>query len=273
MHATPPLAGSRRHDASATLRGVIVIIPARNEEHALGSVLDEAPEVGHVVVVDNGSTDRTPEVARSRGCTVVYEGRAGYGSACLAGLAEVERCVRSGGWESPQVIAFLDGDHSDFPECLPGLVAPILAGRVDFVLGSRLLGAREPGAMPIQSLLGNRLACCLMRLLWGVTYTDLGPFRAIRFDALRALKMQDRGFGWTIEMQIKAAVAGLRTEEHATPYRRRIGKSKISGTVAGTLRASAAILYTIAKHGIGCLGRCSRTPEPEALPVQPQDIR
>lgn len=236
--------------ASDSLRGVIVIIPARNEEHALGRVLDDLPTVGSVIVVDNGSKDRTAEVAGSRGCVVVDESEAGYGTACLAGLAEVERRVHSGEWVLPDVIVFLDGDYSDYPEYLPNLVTPILAGRSDFVLGSRLLGNREPGAMPLQSLLGNRLASFLMRLLWGVTYTDLGPFRAIRFDALRALQMQDRNFGWTIEMQIKAAVAGLRIEEVATPYRRRIGKSKISGTISGTVRASVKILYTIAKYGI-----------------------
>lgn len=227
-----------------------MIIPARNEEHALGRVLDDLPSVGAVIVVDNGSTDRTADVARSRGCVVVHESKAGYGTACLAGLAAIERRTHVGESNCPEVIVFLDGDYSDHPEYLPSLAAPVLAGRSDFVLGSRLLGNRERGAMPVQSLLGNRLACYLIRLLWGVTYTDLGPFRAIRFDALQALQMQDRNFGWTIEMQIKAAVAGLRMEEVATPYRRRIGKSKISGTVSGTIRASAKILYTIAKYAL-----------------------
>jgi len=255
----PIIEGRESLAASNSLSRVTVIIPARNEERALGRVLDDLPAVGKVVVVDNGSTDRTADVARSRGCVVVHECEAGYGAACLAGLANVEHRTHSGEWERPQIIAFLDGDYSDYPEHLPNLVGPILAGRCDFVLGSRLLGNREPGAMPVQSVLGNRLACYLIRILWKVTYTDLGPFRAIRFDALRAFNMQDRNFGWTIEMQIKAAVAGLRIEEVATPYRRRIGKSKISGTISGTIRASVKILYSIAKYGLRQTGHGSRS--------------
>ena len=230
------------------LKSVVVIIPARNEERALGCVLDDLPQVGRVVVVDNGSTDRTAEVARSRQAIVLTEGRPGYGAACLAGMAEVDRGTKSGDWDRPEIVAFLDGDYSDYPEQLPNLAAPLLVGRADFVLGSRLLGQRERGAMPIQSLLGNRFACLLMRVLWRTRYTDLGPFRLIRYDCLRQLGMQDRDFGWTIEMQIKAVEAGLRVVEIPTPYRRRIGKSKISGTVIGTLRASAKILFTIAKY-------------------------
>lgn len=260
MNGVLPITGGHESlESPGGLIGVIVIIPARNEELALGRVLDDLPTVGSVIVVDNGSTDRTAEVARSRGCVVVHESEAGYGAACLAGLAEVQHRTQTGEWDCPQVIAFLDGDYSDYPEYLPNLVRPILAGRCDFVLGSRLLGNREPGAMPVQSLLGNRLACYLIRILWGVTYTDLGPFRAIRFNALRALQMQDRNFGWTIEMQIKAAVAGLRTEEVATPYRRRIGNSKISGTISGTIRASVKILYTIGKYGLRRPGHGSRS--------------
>lgn len=246
----PRVTDGRTNDPAGALDDLIVIIPARNEEQALGRVLADLPPVGHVIVVDNGSTDRTAEIARSQKCVVVREDRPGYGAACLAGLAEIERRVATGAWPTPALIAFLDGDYSDHPELLPELVAPIADDRADFVLGSRLLGTRQRGAMPIQSLLGNRLACQLMRLLWGVRYTDLGPFRVIRFDALRSLHMQDRTYGWTIEMQIKAAKKRLRIQEIPTPYRRRIGKSKISGTVTGTIRASAKILFVIAKYGL-----------------------
>jgi len=218
-----------------------VIIPALNEERALPAVLAELPpEVDDVVVVDNGSTDATAEVARTAGARVALEPERGYGSACLRGLAAIG---------TPDVIVFLDGDHSDYPEKLSELVRPIAEGSADFVLGSRLLGQREPGAMPPQSVWGNRFACFLMRLLFRVHYTDLGPFRAIRREALERLRMRDRNFGWTVEMQIKAARAGLRIREIPVPYRRRVGQSKISGTLKGTLRAGYKILYTIAKYG------------------------
>jgi hypothetical protein len=150
----------------------------------------------------------------------------------------------------PEVVAFLDADYSDHPDLLPQLVTPIQNGEADFVLGSRLLGEREPGAMPPQSVYGNKFACALMRLFFGADYTDLGPFRAIRYDALRMLGMADRNFGWTVEMQIKATRANLRTLEIPVPYRRRIGVSKISGTVTGTIKAGWKILYTIAKYGL-----------------------
>lgn len=228
--------------------GVVVIIPARNEEASLPLVLRDLPPVDAVVVVDNGSTDATAACALRHGAEVVYEGRPGYGSACLAGLAAVERAVLTGSRPVPEVVAFLDADYSDHPDLLPQLVAPVFADQVDFVLGSRLIGQREPGAMPPQSIFGNRLACLLMRLVWGAHYTDLGPFRAIRYDALQQLGMEDRNFGWTVEMQIKAVAAGLRIAEIPVPYRRRVGTSKISGTLTGTVKAGAKILYTIAKY-------------------------
>ena len=231
-----------------TLSDVIVIIPALNEEQALPLVLADLPPVRRVIVVDNGSSDATASVATEAGATVVREEQRGYGAACLRGLAMVELFVAQGE-PPPAVIAFVDGDHSDHAELLPLLLEPILIGRADFVLGSRLLGEREPGAMPTQSLFGNWLACTLMRWLFGARYTDLGPFRAIRFDALRDLAMTDRNFGWTVEMQLKATRACLRTEEIPVPYRCRIGQSKISGTLSGSIRAGVKILYLIAKYG------------------------
>jgi glycosyltransferase involved in cell wall biosynthesis len=226
----------------------MVIIPALNEEESLPLVLRDLPQVRRTIVVDNGSTDRTAAVAREGGAHVVSEPRRGYGSACLRGLAEIESLSPSD--NLPRVIVFLDADYSDHPELLTELVRPILAGEADFVLGSRLLGVREPGAMPTQSLFGNRLACFLMRILFGARYTDLGPFRAIDYVALRALRMIDTNYGWTVEMQIKAARAGLRTAEIPVPYRCRIGQSKISGTIVGSIKAGWKILFLIAKYGI-----------------------
>lgn len=233
---------------NCSLSGVCVIIPARNEEASLPHVLTDLPPVGNVIVVDNGSTDATAIEAEECGAQVVFEQRPGYGSACLAGLKQIEHWCSSGE-PPPEIIVFLDADYSDHPDLLPLLVEPILTGQADFVLGSRLLGEREPGAMPPQSLYGNRLACFLMRLLWRTEYTDLGPFRAIRYDALQRLRMDDRNFGWTVEMQIKAAVEDLRTIEIPVPYRCRIGTSKISGTISGTIKAGSKILFTIGKYG------------------------
>ncbi len=227
---------------------VTVIIPALNEQQSLPLVLADLPPVGQVIVVDNGSDDATADVAARGGATVVAEPQRGYGSACLRGLAAVADGVR-GGQSPPQVVVFLDADYSDHPELLPQLVEPILQGQAELVLGSRLLGRREPGAMPPQSVFGNHLACFLMRWLFGARYTDLGPFRAIAYPALCALEMIDRNFGWTIEMQIKAVRAGLRIQEVPVPYRRRVGHSKISGTVTGSIRAGVKILWTIARYG------------------------
>jgi glycosyltransferase involved in cell wall biosynthesis len=228
---------------------VVVIIPALNEEASLPLVLGELPPLGRVIVVDNGSTDTTAKVAAERGATVAAEPRRGYGAACLRGMAVVQEAV-AGGAPSPLVVVFLDADYSDHPDLLPQLAAPILEGRADFVLGSRMLGKREPGAMPAQSRFGNRLACVLMRLLFGARYTDLGPFRAIAYPRLVELGMTDRNFGWTVEMQIKAKRAGLRTLEIPVPYRRRVGQSKISGTLWGSVRAGYKILYLIGKYGL-----------------------
>lgn len=227
---------------------IAVLIPALNEEASLPLVLADIPRplVGDIVVVDNGSRDRTAEVARQHGARVVAEPQRGYGSACLRGLADL--ATRPGG--PPDIVVFLDADYSDHPEELTSLVQPILDGNFDFVLGSRLSGRREWGAMPPQSVWGNRLACFLMWLLFRASYTDLGPFRAIRWDALEHLGMIDRNFGWTVEMQIKAARFHLRTREVPVSYRRRVGASKISGTVRGTILAGSKILYLIGKYGL-----------------------
>ena len=232
-----------------TLEDVVLIIPAFNEEESLPLVLRDLPELGRVIVADNASTDRTAEVAKEGGAIVTTELRRGYGSACLAGLRELELLIEQG-YPEPQVVAFLDGDYSDYPEQLAEIVTPILENKADFVLGSRMLGEREPGAMPPQSMYGNRLACGLMRLFFNARYSDLGPFRAMHYQRFCELGMRDTNFGWTVEMQIKAAKANLRTQEIPVRYRKRIGVSKISGTLRGTILAGSKILYTIAKYGL-----------------------
>lgn len=257
-HSVPHSSITPPGDSSAGLRDVVVIIPALNEEASLPLVLDALPPTGAVIVVDNGSEDRTAEVAAGRGAHVVREPIRGYGKACLAGLSTLQRLVSEGILPAPRIVAFVDADYSDHPDLLPLLVAPIHAGEADFVLGSRLLGERESGAMPPQSVYGNRLACWLMRILLGHRYTDLGLFRAIGYDSLKRIGMVDEGFGWTVEMQLKALQAGLSVLEIPVPYRRRIGTSKISGTISGTIRAGYRILWTIARYGV--LQRSGRQP-------------
>jgi glycosyltransferase involved in cell wall biosynthesis len=221
---------------------ISVIIPAVDEEDAVGLVIAEIPPVVHeVIVVDNGSRDQTAEVARKAGARVVSEPRRGYGRACLAGIAAADR---------PDVIVFLDGDHSDYPAQLPDVTAPILEGRADMVIGSRNLGRREAGAHPWHAVLGTRLCVGFMNLTAGSRATDLGPFRAITAEALGRLDMRDPNYGWTVEMQIKAARAGLRVVEVPVDYRPRIGRSKVSGTVSGSVKAGTKILALIARYAL-----------------------
>lgn len=226
-----------------TAEFISVVIPALNEEESIGRVLEDLPaEVSEVIVVDNGSTDATAARARDAGARVIDEPRRGYGSACLAGIAALD--------EACEVVVFLDADYSDHPEELGAVVAPIREGRADLVIGSRLLGDAEPGALLPQARFGNRLACFLMRVLFGHRYTDLGPFRAITREALRRIGMVDTNFGWTVEMQIKALIHRLRVTEVPVSYRQRTGVSKITGTVSGTVRAGYKILWTIFRYGV-----------------------
>ena len=196
-----------------------------------------------MVVVNNNSTDDTPAVAREGGATVVDEKRQGYGSACLKGMAHIADKANL-----PEIIVFLDADYSDHPEEMTLLVQPIVDGNADMVIGSRALGQREKGSMMPQQVFGNWLATRLMRLFHGVSYTDLGPFRAIRYESLVALGMKDKDYGWTIEMQIKAAKNSLTFAEIPVSYRKRIGESKVSGTVKGTIMAGYKIITTIFKY-------------------------
>ena len=221
-----------------------VVIPALNEEASLPLVLAQLPRssVRRIVVADNGSTDATARVAREGGAEVVAATRRGYGSACLAGLAHLRRTG------PPDIVVFIDADYSDHPEELPAVVAPILAGTADLVIGSRVLGRRERGALLPQARAGNLVACLLIRIFYGHRFTDLGPFRAIRWEALERIGMADPDFGWTAEMQVKAVRLGLRCAEVPVSYRRRVGVSKITGTITGTVRAGYKILWTVARH-------------------------
>jgi glycosyltransferase involved in cell wall biosynthesis len=219
-----------------------VIMPTRNEAAALPKVLSAIlPLVAEVIVVDTASTDGTPEIAASMGARVVSEPRRGYGRACLAGIAALSPAV--------DTVLFMDADASDRPEDLPRLLAPIIEEGAELVIGARSLDV-ERGALTPQQRFGNALACRLIRMIWGVSYTDLGPFRVIRRDALDRLQMRDETWGWTVEMQVRAARLGLRVREVPVGYRRRIGHSKISGTLMGTIKAGWKILWVIAAEAL-----------------------
>ena len=217
-----------------------VIIPAFNEEQSIGKVVASIPGnvVNEIVVVNNNSIDNTSAEARNAGATVLNETFRGYGAACLNGIQYLQN-------KNIDIIVFMDGDYSDYPEEINLLVEPIINSQYDFVIGSRILGKREKGARPLQSRAGSIVAGFLIKLFWEQKYTDLGPFRAIRFDDLLKLKMKDKWYGWTVEMQIKAVKKKLRIKEVPVSYRKRIGKSKVTGTIKGTIMASAIILKTI----------------------------
>lgn len=222
-----------------------VVIPAYNEAQSIGLVIDDIPKewVRHIIVCNNNSKDNTAAVAAAHGAVVVWQPEAGYGNACLKGLAYIAAQDTA-----PDIVVFVDGDHSDYPEELPLLVTPIIDQRVDLVIGSRALGERESGSMMPQQVFGNWLATRLIRLFFGYTFSDLGPFRAIRYDKLLEINMVDKNFGWTVEMQVKAAKHQLTYAEVPVRYRRRIGVSKVSGTVKGTILAGYKIILTIFKY-------------------------
>lgn len=222
-----------------------VIIPAFNEADAIGLVLDEIPKewVRNIVVSNNNSSDRTGEVAKEHGAIVVFQPLPGYGNACLKAMAFIAQQE-----VKPDIIVFLDGDHSDHPQQLTEVVKPILDGEADMVIGSRALGKSESGSLTPQQVFGNWLATRLLKVFYGVKFTDLGPFRAIRYDSLLALEMKDPNYGWTVEMQIKAAKQKLRCAEVPVDYRVRIGQSKVSGTVKGTIGAGYKIIMTLFKY-------------------------
>ncbi|MBM3214214.1 glycosyltransferase family 2 protein [Candidatus Poribacteria bacterium] len=237
-----------------------IVIPALNEAAAIGRVVGDIPKgvAEEIIVVDNGSDDDTASVAEAAGARVVREPRRGYGFACLAGIAAL----------SPDVdtVIFMDGDRSDDANQIPSLLEPIRRQEAELVIGSRSLGEREPGALTVQARFGNWFATRLIRLIWGVRYTDLGPFRALTRRTLDAMQMRDTTYGWTVEMQIKAAMMAIPVAEVPVRYRRRIGRSKISGTVRGTILAGAKILGAIAYYWNFGRGRRIVAIAPESRP-------
>lgn len=221
-----------------------VIIPAFNEENSIAQVINDLPKekIREIIVCNNNSSDRTHEVATDAGATVLLASKQGYGSACLKGMEYI--AAKS---NPPDIIVFIDGDYSDYPEQLPLLIQPIIEEDMELVIGSRALGNLEKGSMTPQQIFGNWLATTLIKRIYGYHFTDLGPFRAVKYDSLLKINMEDPDFGWTVEMQVKAAKLGMNCKEIAVNYRQRIGVSKISGTIKGTILAGHKILWTIFK--------------------------
>ena len=222
-----------------------VIIPAFNEEKAIGKVIQAIPKniIREIIVINNNSTDATAQVAEENGATVLNEYTQGYGKACLKGLAYLNQKA-----DPPDIVVFMDGDFSDYPEEIEQLVEPIINKKADMVIGSRVLGEKEKGALQPQQVFGNWLATKLIYWIYKKRYTDLGPFRAISMKKLIDLEMKDTSYGWTVEMQVKAARKGLRYSEIPVKYRKRIGKSKIAGTLKGSILAGYKIIYTIFRN-------------------------
>ncbi len=224
-----------------------MIIPANNEEKAISKVLSDLPRdiINEIIVVDNCSTDNTGQVSETLGAKVLEESFPGYGSACLKGISYLKQLNSLDGND---IIAFIDGDYSDYPQYLTEIIKPIKTGNIDLVIGSRAMGKREKGSMTVPQIFGNWLATSLLKMLYSAKFTDLGPFRAIRWSTLLDLNMQDKTYGWTVEMQLKIVKQGYKYIEIPVPYRKRIGFSKISGTIKGTFLAGYKILWTIFKY-------------------------
>lgn len=226
---------------------IFVIIPAINEEQSIGKVIDDIPQenVSDIIVVDNGSSDNTISAAEKAGATVLVEYNKGYGNACLKGMEYVYKTNPS----DNDIIVFLDGDYSDYPEEMPKILKPVIKENADMVIGSRILGMKEglteEGALLPQALFGNWLSTKLIRLIWNYSFTDLGPFRAVKISSLKKMNMEDRNYGWTVEMQIKAAKLKMKCKEVPVSYRKRIGESKVTGTISGSVKAGVKILWVI----------------------------
>lgn len=223
-----------------------IIIPAYNEEKSITKVIEEIPagQFDEIIVVDNGSDDKTAVRAQKMGATVLFEPARGYGNACLKAISYINDTCDT----ETEIIVFMDADHSDYPEEIKKVIQPILSGQADFVIGSRFTGERQKGSMTLSQILGNWLSVKLLYIFYGAHFTDLGPFRAIKWQSLKLLDMKDKNYGWTVEMQLKALRKGLKYTEVPVRYRKRIGKSKVSGTVKGTLMAGQKIIWTIFKY-------------------------